>query len=170
LGLSAASLSVMMQYAEQLVKIALIFSVGTSLAAGIVGFMKGNMLLGGLGLLSFAVVWCYAYVVWARIPFAATNLNTALSAVRANMGLTVASFAFSGVALGWTTLWSPGIGNALAGSDELILFLQVCPLPCSRLHEGCFTSVRLCSQILSLSCCSSSGSTGLIRCSKIPCM
>jgi enamine deaminase RidA (YjgF/YER057c/UK114 family) len=125
MGLSAGALSFMMQNAEMLVRIALIFSVATSLAIGIIGFMAGNMWMGGLGLLSFAIGCCYAKIVWPRIPFAATNLNTALSAVRANMGLTVASFGLTALAFGWTVLWFLGVGSALSGSNELSIFFLV---------------------------------------------
>jgi hypothetical protein len=34
---------------------------------------------------------CYARIVWPRIPFAAANLKTALTAVKDNMGLVVAT-------------------------------------------------------------------------------
>lgn len=124
-GLSTAALSLMMQHAETLVQMALIFSVLTSLAIGVLGFMTGSFLMGGLGLLSFAVGCCYAKVVWPRIPFAATNLNTALSAVRSNMGLTVVSFGFTAIAFGWTLLWFLGVGDALAGSNGAVVFLLV---------------------------------------------
>jgi Plasma-membrane choline transporter len=122
-GLSAAALSFMMQHAEPLVRMALIFSVATSLAIGIVGFMVGNMWMGGLGLLSFAIGCCYAKIVWPRIPFAATNLNTALTAVRANMGLTVASFGFTALAFAWTLLWFLGLGSSLSSSNGIFIFL-----------------------------------------------
>jgi hypothetical protein len=124
-GLSSMALSFMMQHAKTLVETALIFSVLTSLAMGILGFIVGSILMGCLGLFSFLMGCWYAHLVWPRIPFAAVNLNTALSAVRANMGLTVVSFGFTAIALGWTILWFLGVGDAFAGSNALVIFLLV---------------------------------------------
>jgi hypothetical protein len=89
--LSVLSMAVMMKFAIPLVKAALIFSVGFSLLLAIFGFMTGNMLLGICGAISLAVGLCYARIVWPRIPFAAANLKTALTAVKDNMGLVVAT-------------------------------------------------------------------------------
>lgn len=91
IGLSVSAMGFMKRYAEILVKMALFFSVGFSLAMGVLGFMTGNMLMGIMGVVSFAIGCCYAYIVWSRIPFAAVNLKTALTAVQANMGLMVLS-------------------------------------------------------------------------------
>lgn len=124
-GLSAMSLSFMMQNTKTLVQTALIFSVASSLAVGILGFLVGSILVGCLGLFSFAIGCCYAKLVWPRIPFAAANLNTALSAVKENMGLCVISFGFTLLALGWTIFWFLGIGNSLAGNNGAVVFLLV---------------------------------------------
>ena len=124
-GISVGSLSFMMKNSIVLVQAALIFSVATSLAIGIVGFMTGSILMGVLGLLSFAVGICYAKVVWNRIPFAAANLNTALSAVKDNLGLAVVSLGFTAIAFAWTILWFLGVGNALSGSNLAIVFFLV---------------------------------------------
>lgn len=125
LGASTAALSFMMQHAEVLVRCALIFSVATSLAMGLLGLLTGNWLLGGMGMLGFLIGICYAKIVWPRIPFAATNLNTALTAVRANMGLLLASFGFTMIAFAWTLAWFLGLSGALASSNGLIVFLLV---------------------------------------------
>jgi Plasma-membrane choline transporter len=124
-ALSAAALGFMMKNSEVLVQTALVFSVATSLAIAIVGFLTGSILMGCLGLFSFAVGICYAKIVWTRIPFAASNLKTALTAVQANMGLTVVSFGLTALAFGWTILWFTGAGNALASSNSPILFVLV---------------------------------------------
>jgi hypothetical protein len=123
IGLATAALSFMMNNAVTLVKSALIFSVITSLASGIAGFMFGSMMMGILGILSFLVGIWYAKVVWPRIPYAAANLNTALTAVRSNMGLTVVAYLFLTIAFGWSVFWFLGLGDALAGSKLPIVFL-----------------------------------------------
>jgi hypothetical protein len=123
IGLATAALSFMMNNAVVLVKAALIFSVLCSLAAGIAGFMFGSLMMGILGLFSFAVGICYAKVVWPRIPFAAANLNTALTAVRQNMGLTAVAYFFLTIAFGWSVFWFLGLGDALSGTNLPIVFL-----------------------------------------------
>lgn len=122
---SLLSLSFMMNNAIILVQVALIFSVCTSLAIGIAGFMTGSLLMGILGLMSFAIGICYAMVVWNRIPFAAANLSTALTAVKTNLGLVVISLAFTSIAFGWTVIWFLGVGNALSGNNLVVVFLFV---------------------------------------------
>lgn len=66
--LSSIALGFMMKFATELVKTALIFSVGCSLAIGIMGAMAGQMWMSIMGFASFALGCCYAYFVWGRIP------------------------------------------------------------------------------------------------------
>ena len=68
LGLSTMALGFMMQFATEMVKLALFFSVGCSLAVGIMGALAGQVWMSILGFASFAIGCCYAYVVWGRIP------------------------------------------------------------------------------------------------------
>lgn len=121
--LSSAALSFMMKNTETLVQTALIFSVLSSLGIGIVGFMTGSILLGCVGLLSFFVGICFAKIVWHRIPFAAANLRTALTAVKANLGLIVLAYLMLALAFGWTILWFLGIGEGLQSNTLFVVFL-----------------------------------------------
>lgn len=122
-GLSTMALGFMMKFATALVKIALFFSLGVSLAIGIMGALTGQIMMAVLGFLSFALGCCYAYFVWGRIPFAAANLNTALTAVRANMGLAVVAYIFLFIAFGWSVWWSVATGNAMANAGGGVVFL-----------------------------------------------
>lgn len=122
IGLSFCTLSFMMNHTLPLVKAALIFSVICSLMIGIVGLMTGSYLMGGMGLLSFAIGCCYAKIVWPRLPYAASNLRTALTAVNANLGLSVISFVATGLALAWTGLWFLGVGSALSAGSNAVIF------------------------------------------------
>ena len=124
-GLSCTALSFMMQHTEMLVQTALIFSVTSSLAVGVVGFVVGSTWMGILGLVSFAIGICYAKIVWPRIPYAAANLQTAVTAVQANLGLVVVALGFTGLAFAWTLLWFMGLGDALEGSKLPVVFLLV---------------------------------------------
>jgi len=121
--LSTFCLTFMMKNAEILVQTALLFSVCSGLAIGIVGFMTGSMLMGFIGIGSFVIGCCYAKMVWNRIPFAAANLKTALTAVQANLGLAVVAYAFTGIAFVWTVLWFLGVGQSLSNNTLAIVFL-----------------------------------------------
>lgn len=125
LALSTVALGFMMKFATQLIKMALFFSIGLSLAVGIIGALSGQIMMAIMGLMSFAFGCCYAYFVWARIPFAAANLNTALTAVKTNMGLAVIAYFFLFVAFGWSVWWSVAAGGAMnyMGTGALFLFL-----------------------------------------------
>jgi Plasma-membrane choline transporter len=58
-----------------------------------------------------------------RIPFAAANLSTALSAVQSNMGLTFVALIMLVLALVWSLLWFVGLGGAVSSSNGGIVFL-----------------------------------------------
>ena len=123
IGVGSAALSLMMRYATELVKISLVATVIMGGIVGVLGIMSGQMMMGVMGLLMFAVGICYARAVWPRIPFAAANLNTALTAVRCNMGLTVIAYFMLFLAFGWSIMWFIGLGEALSSSNGIVLFL-----------------------------------------------
>ena len=122
-GLCTVGLNFMMNNAEQLVQAALIFSVLTSLAMALLGLMTGNLILAILGGISFLIGCCYAYMVWARIPFAAVNLKTALSGVKKNLGLVLLAYIVIAIAFGWSLLWFLGLGNAFSETNLFVVFL-----------------------------------------------
>lgn len=121
-GFSTISLGFMMKFSNQLVKLALYFHIATSLAMMILMFMAGSILMGCLCAVSFAVSICYAWAVWSRIPFAAANLTTALTAVKANLGLTVVAYLFMFVGFGYSLVWTT-IANTFLNSNAGIAFL-----------------------------------------------
>jgi hypothetical protein len=120
--MATLALSVMFRHADTLVQIALVFSVLTSLAIGIMGFVTGSILMGVLGLLSFAIGICYARLVWHRLAFAAANLKTALVAIKANLGVLVVAYAMTGLAFAWTMLWMLGLGSSLENNNVPLVF------------------------------------------------
>lgn len=122
IGLSSISLEAMMRHADVLVKIALVFSVAFSLVVGILGLMSGQMLMTILGFVSFAIGCCYARIVWHRIPYAAANLRTALTAVRLNGGLILVAYISMVVAFGWSILFFLGFSNSIQQSSPPIVF------------------------------------------------
>jgi hypothetical protein len=121
-GIGTLAIGVMMRNAVAVVKISLIFSVVMSLFVGVLGFLSGQLMMGIMGIAMFAIGICYAGAVWSRIPFAAANLNTALTAVKANMGLTVVAYFMLILAFGWSALWFVGLGEAVSTSNGGVLF------------------------------------------------
>lgn len=103
--LSILSLALMIRFADGLIKSSLFFNMSLGLITAAGGFMAGSIEAGIMGLVVFAIAACYAWAVWSRIPFAATNLVTASTAVQANMGLTI--FAYVAILVNglWLVLW-----------------------------------------------------------------
>jgi hypothetical protein len=115
--LSGAMLQVLMCIPALLIKTALIFNVVMAGVVAAYGFLSGNLIVGIVGILFFALMLCYARAVWARIPFATANLKTATSAVRANCGVSFIAYIFTALAFGWVILWSLAVAGV---QDQLV--------------------------------------------------
>ena len=104
--LSSLALGFMMMFAEGLIKFTLLFNVISSLVLGLLMLALGAIPVAIMALVMFALSTCYVCSVWARIPFAAANMVTAISAVRANIG--VAFFAYVSLVINflWSFWWS----------------------------------------------------------------
>lgn len=125
--LSSFMLSFMMKFAKQIIQISLIFSVIISAGVAILAFLSGVIVLSVFCALSFFVGICYTYFVWSRIPFAAANLNTGLTAVKTNLGVAFVGYLFLIVAIVWTFAWISVYTTALNGNggevDQFSVFL-----------------------------------------------
>jgi hypothetical protein len=90
---AATALSIMTRFAEQLVQISLLFSIGCN--ALILLFFLTQHFWWGAVLSTVFVAWglWYARAVWNRIPFAAANLKTAVTALQLNGGIMVVAAA-----------------------------------------------------------------------------
>ena len=97
-------LQVLICIPQFLVKFALIFNVFLSGAFAVYGFMIGSAIVGIIGLIFFAIMCCYAYAVWSRIPFATANLKTGTTAVRANCGVSIIAYIFTALGFAWNIL------------------------------------------------------------------
>jgi len=104
--LSIASLTFMMKFAEGLIKAGIIFQVISALIMAVLGAQSGSTELLLTGIFFFALISCFAYTVWSRIPFAASNLVTATTAVKDNGGLTFFAYLSMAVTIGWFIWWS----------------------------------------------------------------
>jgi hypothetical protein len=104
--LSTLALGFMMNFAKVLIKIALWFNIiffgVTGLLTLAVGIIPGGLIL--LAMAAFSAY--YAYIVWVRIPFAAANLVSAVTAVRANLGLAFYAYTSLFLTFGWSLWWS----------------------------------------------------------------
>ncbi|KAL9190529.1 hypothetical protein ACHAXT_000235 [Thalassiosira profunda] len=103
--LSALSLFVMSMCPKVLVQIALLFSLVMSAVMAVLSFIYGNIVGGVFGIIFFLISVCYAFAVWRRIPFAAANLNTGLTAVKKNAGVFVLAYLITLFSLGYALLW-----------------------------------------------------------------
>lgn len=115
--LSAVMMQVMTCIPGVLIKAALIFNVILAAAMCVAGFLFGDMIGGIFGLVIFALMACYAKLVWSRIPFATANLKTGCAIIRANCGVTIIGYVFMALGFAWTALWS----FAVAGVQDEIL-------------------------------------------------
>lgn len=69
------------------------FNIIMSFIIAVLALLSGAIPLAVVCFIGFGISAYYAYVVWGRIPFAASNLVTALTSVRSNFGLSF--FAYS---------------------------------------------------------------------------
>mmetsp|Transcript_11125 Transcript_11125/g.16844 ORF Transcript_11125/g.16844 Transcript_11125/m.16844 type:complete len:580 (-) Transcript_11125:1586-3325(-) len=104
--LSALSLSFMTYFAEGLIKTALIVNVIMYGVMALFGFAVGAAGMGFMGLIMFVFAAWYTFKVWDRIPFAAANLKTAITSIRANIGVTIFGYLSLFVLFGWSIAWA----------------------------------------------------------------
>jgi len=122
-GFSTGSIALMMRYPTEMVKAGLIFSVVLTGIMAVVLILMGGLFGILIGIFFFVVTAYYVRVVWPRIPFAAVNLKTALSAVKANMGLGVVAYLLMAAAFAWSGFWLAGMLGTLQASNGAVTFL-----------------------------------------------
>lgn len=130
--ISAIMYAVLMCIPGTLIKTSLIFVVVLSGVWAALSFVYGNIIGGVIGAIFFLIGICYARAVWSRIPFgkslkivchkiipcfsslsnrfflhvtATINLITSTTAIKHNLGVTVAAYFFTLLAFGWSFLW-----------------------------------------------------------------
>ena len=99
---TSLAMSLMVALPTSMVKIALAFNLLVTIGACIAAFMVGAILVGAIAAIGVLFTIYYTCVVWKKIPFAASTLTTAITAVKSNMGL--AFFAYNNLLV--TFLWS----------------------------------------------------------------
>lgn len=109
---SAGGLGFLMQYPSFMIKAGLIFTGVMALASCVYIFMLPNTsmsykaIFGGLAIVFFLLTLCYIRAAWSRIPFAATNMITAGTAIKANIGVAFFALFFAALQVVWLVLWS----------------------------------------------------------------
>mmetsp|Transcript_12144 Transcript_12144/g.33656 ORF Transcript_12144/g.33656 Transcript_12144/m.33656 type:complete len:839 (-) Transcript_12144:72-2588(-) len=100
--LSTLLLGIMSFFARKFVQIALMVVIGLSFIWGTVGIgLSPKNIVPITGIIALALSVAYAIIVWDRIPFAAANLVTALSAIRAFPGTILVALFFQLLGCAW---------------------------------------------------------------------
>jgi len=103
---SSMALVIMMTHAERMIRGGMMASVALSLFLGIFCLFTERIAGALFGLIVCGLLIWYAMRVWSLIPFAAANLETAATAVRANLGVTIYAYLTLAVAFGWAVWWT----------------------------------------------------------------
>lgn len=119
--LAYLSFGFMLIIARSLIQIMLIFSIIVALGWGLIGLsLDPYGVIADMGFGAFLLTLGYTMFSWNRIPFAATNLYTALCAMRCTADITIMGLMSLVVAFGWCLLWCAafvGIVNSFNNSD-----------------------------------------------------
>lgn len=120
--ISYASFLLMLLLSRAVIQIMLIFSVMLALSWGMIGLsLDPYGAISILGFTSLLLTLGYSMFHWQRVPFAATNLNTALNALRCTADVACLGFGGLVVAFAWSMTWTVafiGIVNALNASEH----------------------------------------------------
>ena len=108
-GLSTLALTAIMNCTLPLIKSALFFNIFVCFGLVITSFVVPSGIhieMAFIAIVLLITSICYTYVVWNRIEFAASNLTTATTVIKSNMGLTF--FAYMNLILSflWSLWWT----------------------------------------------------------------
>ena len=105
--LSLVTVGFMLIIAKSLIETTLVFCIVLSLAWGVIGFIvePGHWMVPTMGFVALFIFVTYTVVVWDRIPFSATNLAVALSAMRSTADITVLGIVMLLVSFAWCLVW-----------------------------------------------------------------
>lgn len=119
--LSYVSFLLMLLLSRAVIHIMLIFSVILALSWGMIGLsLDPYGAISVLGFTSLLFTLGYSMFHWQRVPFAATNLNTALSALRCTVDVACLGFGGLLASFAWSMTWTIsfiGLVNALNATD-----------------------------------------------------
>lgn len=102
--ISSLALTVMIRHSRAVIVFSLVFNIVASLVFTIGAFFVSPFgAIMGIMMVFFNAY--FAYVVWGRIPFAAVNLKSATSAVKANLGLIFVAYSSLITMFAWSAFW-----------------------------------------------------------------
>lgn len=119
--LTYLSFGFMLILSTSLIQIMLVFSVLVALAWGMIGLTLDPY--GAISIMGFSallVTLAYTVYSWRHIPFAATNLHVAMTAIRCTADITLLGLGSLLVTFGWLVVWTMafvGIVNSLNQVD-----------------------------------------------------
>jgi Plasma-membrane choline transporter len=103
--LSSVALMIMARWAEKLIQGSIIFNIMMTLLLSILCAVQHQM-TGSLIFLFVALMGvCYARSVWSMIPWAASNLSTAVAAISQNLGIYLVGLGTSLMAVLYSIVW-----------------------------------------------------------------
>jgi len=127
-GVTSILIGYMIRSTEKLIETSLYATIFLYTAVGIFFVITNQLIMGligfGLAVLSGVYAWC----VRSRIPFASSNLKTALISVDANRGLFLTSLFILGLASIWSYGWMILFQNFLSSSGTGVIFLLLISL------------------------------------------
>lgn len=106
--LSVVTVGFMLIIAKSLIETALIFCILLSLAWGVIGYVvePHHFMVPTFGFVALFLFVGYTIYVWDRIPFSATNLNTALHAMKSTADITLLGMIMLTASFAWCLVWS----------------------------------------------------------------
>ncbi len=103
---SMFALGFMMMLARNILQAILIFTVAVCLSWSVLGLtLSNNFFIPAVGIFALLMSACYAWVVWDRIPFAATNLSVALKGMRGTLDIPLLGVCNLVATFAWTICW-----------------------------------------------------------------
>ena len=112
--LAVVALGFMAKNAESLMRASLYLSIGINVFSFVLSLFHSMFYLVIPHLIFIALLICYARSVWHRIPYAASNVKAAISAVRTNLGVALLAFAAVPVNIVWLVIWSISLMGVLS--------------------------------------------------------
>lgn len=104
--LSIFTVGLMLSIAKWLIQTVLVFSVVLLFACGVAGlFLGSESFIPFLGFVALILTIGYTRFVWDHIPFAATNLKTAIFAMRCTADITAVGIGMVLLAFLWCWVW-----------------------------------------------------------------
>uniref|UniRef100_A0A7S2A6J5 Choline transporter-like protein n=1 Tax=Trieres chinensis TaxID=1514140 RepID=A0A7S2A6J5_TRICV len=105
-ALTIVALGYMSRNAAGLIEASLYLSIGLNAFAFLVALVTGLLPSAIIHAIFAVILVLYAKSVWHRIPYAAANLRSAITAVRSNMGVALVAFGAVPATMVWFAVWT----------------------------------------------------------------